>query len=82
MENSAYVAMVTKTQINTLTKTNSKLAEQLKKAVETIAKLTEDNSKLLSIIEKVYSMSPPCRALQNQPCSTPLTQVSRKIESK
>eukprot|EP00957_Ditylum_brightwellii_P168677 12838673-Ditylum_brightwellii.AAC.1 len=58
MENLAYAAMATNTQINTLTKTNAELAEQLRKAVETIAKLTDNNSKLLSIIDNSVLYAP------------------------
>eukprot|EP00957_Ditylum_brightwellii_P143783 10955798-Ditylum_brightwellii.AAC.1 len=58
MENLAYAATATNTQIDTLTKTNAELAEQLKKAVETIAKLIEDNSKLLSVLEKNILYAP------------------------
>eukprot|EP00957_Ditylum_brightwellii_P027847 2104838-Ditylum_brightwellii.AAC.2 len=52
MENLAYAATATNTQIDTLTKMNAKSTEQLKKALDTIKKLTEDNSKLLAIVEK------------------------------
>eukprot|EP00957_Ditylum_brightwellii_P006507 492791-Ditylum_brightwellii.AAC.1 len=58
MENLAYAATATNTQINTLTKTNAELSEQLKKAVNTIMKLTEGNSKLLTIIEKSVLYAP------------------------
>eukprot|EP00957_Ditylum_brightwellii_P106440 8120434-Ditylum_brightwellii.AAC.1 len=82
MENLAYATTATNTQINTLTKTNAELTEQLKKALDMIKKLTEDNSKLLVIVEKSVLCAP---ATPGTPTTTTTTRrkfQGRKLDPK
>eukprot|EP00957_Ditylum_brightwellii_P052537 3983999-Ditylum_brightwellii.AAC.1 len=50
MDNLAYAATSSNTQLETLVKINAELSAQLKQALDTNKKLTEDNSRLIQII--------------------------------
>eukprot|EP00957_Ditylum_brightwellii_P182790 13922501-Ditylum_brightwellii.AAC.1 len=50
MDNLAYAATSSNTQLETLVKTNAELSAQLKQAQHNNKKLTKDNSKLIQII--------------------------------
>eukprot|EP00957_Ditylum_brightwellii_P155269 11820252-Ditylum_brightwellii.AAC.1 len=50
MDNLAYAATASNTQLETLVKINAELSAQLQTALNNNKKLTEDNSKLIQII--------------------------------
>jgi hypothetical protein len=50
MDNLAYAATASNTQLETLVKTNAELSAQLRTALNSNKKLTKDNSKLIQII--------------------------------
>eukprot|EP00957_Ditylum_brightwellii_P056224 4262283-Ditylum_brightwellii.AAC.1 len=52
MDNLPYAAIASTTQMDTIINTNAKLTIQLQIASETIKKLTEENTKLLGLVDK------------------------------
>eukprot|EP00957_Ditylum_brightwellii_P082890 6301922-Ditylum_brightwellii.AAC.1 len=70
MDNLAYTATASNTQLETLVKTNAELSVQLQQALDNNKKLTEDNSKLIQIIAQSMGgqkITPPARQEHNAP---------------